>query len=151
VRKQLFVAVFAAVVLLSGLSACGGSDDKADPKPAASATPTTPVQPKGELGVTYDIQNWDTYADDPAVLAYKKTNEAVSASGNARRVLPAMREGLSRPLLRQYVATLNTVWKHRWHFLEEGSATVRSASSTSSRARLVMCEWKPSFAFYVAA
>ena len=147
-RQSLVIGVALATLLLS-LSACGGSDgDKAEPE-STKATPTTagPVQPKGADGVTYDIGNWDKYADDPAVLAYKQVTEAVQASANRGKVLPAMRQGLSKPLLRQYTAVIQEAWKKKWQVADVGSATIRSASITGSKAHLVTCEWKPSFAF----
>jgi hypothetical protein len=148
VSRQSLVISVALTGLLLGVSACGGSGgDKADPKSTKATTSAGPVQPKGADGVTYDIGNWGKYADDPVVLAYKKTTEAINASTNRGKLLPAMRHGLSKSLLRQYAATLQEAWKKKWHVSDVGSATVRSASTTGSQARLVMCEWRPSFGF----
>lgn len=139
----------ALATLLLGLSACGGSDgDKADPKPTKTTTSAAPVQPSGASGVTYDIENWGEYADDPAVLAYKQATEALSGSINAGKVLPAMRRSIGKPQLREFTATLQAAWKKKWHVPDRGSASVQSVTKTSSGARLVMCEWKPSFAFH---
>src|SRR4051794_36772762 len=110
VSRRLLVTSALLVSLLGATSACGGSDEP-DPTPKATktaeATPTPKAQPKGADGVTYEIQNWDKYADDPVVLAYKSTNEAIGASVNGRTILPAMREGLSKRGLRTYVPSLD--------------------------------------------
>jgi hypothetical protein len=151
VRRQSLVTSVAVAALLLGLSACGGSDDKADPKPTkttASPTPTTPVQPKGVDGVTYDVLNWETYAKDPVVTAYKTTNEAYTASINKRMVLPALRQGVDKSFLRKIVGDMKFVKQKGWHLPDEVIVKVRTVQTTGKKAVLTMCVWRPSNGYY---
>ena len=141
----------ALATLLLGLSACGGSDgDKADPKPtktSESPTPATPAQPEGADGVTVDIANWDAYADDPAVLAWKQATEAINASANERKVVPTLRKTLSKKLLRKYVGNIKLAWKNDWHVSSVVSAKVDRSRPSGSQTQLVVCAWAPSETF----
>jgi hypothetical protein len=157
VKRQSLVARVALAGLLLGVSACGGNDDeKADPKPTeptstqttASPTPTTPVQPKGADGVTYDVLNWETYAEDPVVMAYKVTNEALTASINRRTVLPALRQGVDKAFLRTTVSNMKFVEQKRWHVPNIASVKVEDVSTTGSKAVLTVCVWRPSYGYY---
>jgi hypothetical protein len=153
VRRQSLVTGVALAALLLGISACGGSDDKADPKPTkttASPTPTPSVQPKGAYGVTFEIQNWDAYADDAAVLAWKQINEAVAGSSNTGKLLAPMRQGMSKKVLRQYLPGVQAGWKNDWHVKPVGKVKVLSARTSSSSAQLTTCLWGPSVGFYTA-
>jgi hypothetical protein len=146
-RHSSATAVIATVLALT-LSACGGSDDKkADPEPtkttSASPSPTSPAQPRGADGVTIEIQNWDAHADDPAVLAWKQASEAFMASANERKVLPGMRKGFAKPLLRTYVRNLRVAWKKKWHVTTKVPAKIGTTDSTADTARLVVCVWAP--------
>ncbi len=149
-RRQSLAAGVAVAALLLSLSACGGSDDKADPKPTkttASPTPTTPVQPKGADGVTYDVLNWETYADDPVVTAYKVTNEAISASINGRKVLPGLRAGVDKAYLRKTVDNMKFVEKKDWHVPSTASVKVDDVSTSGTSAALTACVWRPSYLY----
>lgn len=150
--RQLWVTGAVLVSLLGGVSACSGSDDKADPKPTATesttAAPTPSPQPTGADGVTFELQNWDDHADDPAVLAWKTTNEGIAASVNDGKLLPAARAGLTKRVLRLYLPSLQESWKQDWHVKKVGKARVESARTTDSSSRLVMCVWAPSTGFY---
>lgn len=150
--RHLLVTSVLLVSLLGGMSACGGGDDEPDSKPKASktaaATPTPKAQPQGADGVTYEIQNWDKYADDPVVLAYKTTNEAIGASINGSTILPAMREGLSKRGLRTYVPSLDMAKKRKFHVLPLGKVKISSVTTKGSSARLVVCAWVPSVNYY---
>ena len=152
VSRQLLVTGAVVVSLLGGVSACGGDDDKSDPKPTATesttAAPTPEPQPPGADGVTYEILNWAKFADDPAVLAWKTTNEAIGASLNQGKVLPAARAGTSKRVLRAYLPSLQESWKQEWHVRKTGKARVKSARTSSTSSRLVMCVWTPSIGFY---
>lgn len=95
-RASGAAAVIAATLLATTLAGCGeeSTSAAADPEstPATSATPASPAsptptaesQPRGAHGVTFQIVNWDDYADDPVVNAWKKTIEAFYGSVNAR-------------------------------------------------------------------
>jgi hypothetical protein len=153
VSRQLLVASVALAALLLGLSACGGSEDKADPEPTKTTasptpTPTMPVQPKGADGVTYDILNWDKYADDPVVLAYKKTNEALNASINRGKVLPDARRGVTKARLRKFVANLQIAKKNDWHLPSVAKVKVRTSNVTGAKAVVTMCVWRPTIVVY---
>jgi hypothetical protein len=158
--KRQWLATAAAVVVLScGLAACSGSsDDKPDAAPAKTSSapastptpapaPTTPPQPQGANGVTYEIQNWDQYATDPAVLAWKQTQEAIAASANQGKVLEPMRAGLSKRALRDYVESIQQAWDGDWHVEATGKVRIESASTTGDRATFVACLWAPTTAF----
>lgn len=151
--RQSLMASIAALALLLGVSACGGDDDKADPKPtkttaSASPRPTTSAQPEGADGVTYRIQNWDEHSDDPVVLAYKTTNEAYTASINQRKVLPAFRRGVANGFLRKVVGDMKFVKKKGWHLPDEVIVKVRTVRTTGTQAVLTMCVWRPSNSYY---
>ena len=152
-----WLATGAALVALSGvLAACsGGSDEpKADPtKAATSAAPatTTPApaptpaaQPQGANGVTYEIQNWDEYATDPAVLAWKQTLEAVGGSANSGKVLEPVRTGTSKKVLRTFVSSLQQAKSGNWHVEPVGKVRIEAAETTSNRSKLTVCTWGPS-------
>ncbi|KRC65156.1 hypothetical protein ASE12_10500 [Aeromicrobium sp. Root236] len=145
------MASVAALALLLSVSACGGDDDKADPKPTkttASASPTAQAQPKGAHGVTYEIQNWDQYADDAAVLAWKTAFETLTGSINAHKVQPGMAKQVSTKVLRQFVAGVNAAKKNRWNVKPVGKVKVDRARSTGSQATLTMCLWGTSVGVY---
>lgn len=148
-RQSLVVGVALATLLL-GLSACGGGDgdgDKADPKATkatSSPTPTTLAQPKGAHGVTVDIQNWDKYADDPAVLAYKQASEATGGSMNKHKLVPGITRILSKPVLRLVSANVANGKKNRWSVPKVAYVKLESSRTSGSEARLVTCEWAPS-------
>ena len=150
--RRRSLANVATLALLLGISACG-SNDEADPKPtkittSASPTSTTPTQPMGADGVTYEIQNWNRYATDPVVLAYKTTNEAYTASINQRKVLPAFKRGVSNNFLRKVVGDMKFVEKKGWHLPDEVVVKVRTVRTTGTKAVLTMCVWRPSNSYY---
>jgi hypothetical protein len=150
--RQPLVSSVALAALLLGVSACGGSDGgRADPTPtktSASPTPTTPVQPKGADGVTYEIQNWDAYAADPAVLAWKQIFEASNGSINRGKLLPLARTGLSKPVLRILSGNLDRSIKSGWHVKPLAKVKVESARTSGSSSRVVVCLWAPSTGLY---
>ena len=149
------------VVLLVSLGACsgGGSDEdpKASPSKAPSAAPATtiapppqpPAQPTGANGVTYEIANWDQYATDPAVLAWKQTLEGVGGSVGARKVLAPVTTGMSKRVLRPYVQSLENAWKGGWTVQPIGKVRIESVTpSGSTKSRIISCQWDPSIVFY---
>jgi hypothetical protein len=153
VSRQSLVTSVAVAALLLVLSACGGSDDKADPKPTKTTvsptpTPTTPVQPKGADGVTYQIQNWEAYAQNPAVLAWKRTLESVSGAANSGKINKPATEGLSKERLRHYMTALRLAWKNDWHFKSIAYAKIDSSKVSDTQAQLSVCLWNPSISFY---
>ena len=125
-KRQSLAAAAVAVVLSVGLGACSGGSSDDDPKARPSTTPsaspaatTAPppqpsAQPTGAYGVTYEIQNWEQYATDPAVLAWKQTLEAVNGSIGAGKVIEPVRTGLSKRALRPYVQSIENAWKGDW-------------------------------------
>lgn len=152
-----WLATGAAVVMLSGaLSACSGSDDDPEPSPtktssaapattpAPEPTPAVVTQPPGANGVTYEIQNWDEHATDPAVLAWKQTLEAVGGSANSGKVLEPVRAGMSKKVLRMFVSSLQQAKRGNWHVEPVGKVRIESAETTSSRSKLAVCSWGPS-------
>lgn len=145
-RPSLVTGVALATLLL-GLSACGGSDDaKADPKSTKSTpSPTsTPAQPKGVHGVTVEIQNWDEYADDPAVLGYKQASEASGGSMNKHKLVSGITKLLSKPVLRLVSKNVANSKKHGWSVPDVAYIKVQSSRTRGGVARLVTCQWAPS-------
>jgi hypothetical protein len=160
VTRQWLATGAALVALSSVLAACsGGSDDepKADPSKTATSSapePTTPApaptpaaQPQGANGVTYEIQNWDEYASDPAVLAWKQTIEGFAGSIGAGKVLEPVRAGMAKRVLRDYVRSFDQATDNNWHVEPVAKVKVESAETTADRSRLVVCLWAPSTAF----
>jgi hypothetical protein len=148
----------AIVALSSVLSACGGSDEeptssptKTSSAPAATTpapTPTVPAQPVGANGVTYEIQNWDQHAADPAVLAWKQTMEAVGGSTNTGKLLEPVTAGMAKRVLRPYVQSLGEAWDGGWTLQPVGKVRIDSAATTGNKAKLVTCLWGPSISYY---
>jgi len=148
-NRHWWVTCLAVVALSSGLASCSG-DDEPDTKPTTpttSASPTEAPQPKGADGVTVDIQNWESHAEDPAVLAFKKATESVNASANKRKILPDFRAGFSKKPLRTLVTNVRLAWRNNWHVAPVLHAKVRRSERQGSKVRLVMCQWAPSHAY----
>jgi hypothetical protein len=145
---------------VSGLVAgCSGSDD--EPKASATKTtsaapatttpapaPTPAAQPEGADGVTYEIRNWDEYASEPAVLAWKQVQEALGASTNQGRIIPALRDGSSKKALRKFVAAVDYSSRNKLHVPDRGIARVEKADVGSTSATLTTCLWAPSISVY---
>lgn len=151
----------AVVALSSPLTACGGSDTEPDAPPTtattspdptapvtATATPELPMQPEGANGVTYEIQNWEPYANDPAVLAWKQVQEALGASTNEGRVIPALRDGSSKNALRKFAAAVDYSRKNDLHVPAVGIARVEKANLDGQTVKLTTCLWAPSISVY---
>ena len=163
VKGRPFAVAAVVAVLSVSVGACGGGSDresKASPSeatapaaetstPAPPATPAPPpVQPTGAYGVTYEIQNWEQYATDPAVLAWKQTLEAVGGSVNSGKLLEPVRAGMSKKVLRRYVSSLKQAKSGGWHVEPVGKVTVESAETTASRSKLTTCSWAPSTVYF---
>jgi hypothetical protein len=149
--RQTVVANVVLTALLLSATACGASEGTKTPTPTkATTSPTSslPVQPQGSDGVTYDVLNWTDYAQNPIVGAYKVTNEAYTASINRHKVLPGLREGVDRALLRKIGDDIAFVKKKRWHLPPIVTVRVRSVRTTASKAVLTMCVWRPSNSYY---
>jgi hypothetical protein len=97
--------------------------------------------------VTYEIQNWDEYANDPAVLAWKQTLEAVGASTNSGKLLEPVRQGMAKRVLRPYVQSLQEAWDGGWHVEPVGKIKIESVETSATKSRLVTCLWGPTTAF----
>ncbi len=159
-RTQLALPALAAALLLV-LAACGGDGSSAEPSPsespeAESTSPSPseteqagpPEQPRGKHGVTYDIQNWDEYAEEPVVLAWKQAREAGAASINqGEMVQEALR--LNRgPARRQLVAGAQQSWENNWHMKKVSAIRIQDVRQRGDRARVVSCEWAPGVSAY---
>lgn len=142
------------MALLGAMSACGSDDE---PKAASTTTATTPVattpaptsptQPQGSDGVTITIGNWEQHAEDPAVLAYKQLIEGIGASGNAGKIVPALRDVASKKVLRLYAPGLQQQWDNDWRVDEQGDAKILSSRASGSTTRIVACLWAPTTDF----
>ncbi len=139
-----------ALCLALAVGACSGGDEpEAKPtKTTASPTPTVPVQPEGEFGVTYDIQNWDEIAKDEdeleVVLAWKKANEAVGVSTNTKKFRPEVRRDFSKKMQRTYASAFKYSWSRNYKVSETGIVRIASVDGTSGTSTVTACLWKPS-------
>ena len=142
------LAAAAVVAVLSvSVGACGvGSDGESKaspsrrrprpprraPRPRRPRHLPPPAQPTGAYGVTYEIQNWEQYATDPAVLAWKQTLEGVGGSINSGQVRRAVRarHGQERPARRTSAAS-----NRRGRTTGTSSRRARSRSSRPRRRR----------------
>lgn len=150
--RTVLVSAVVGVAALS-LGACGDGDPT--PKPTrttttASPTPTVPPQPKGADGVTYDVQNWDEYASDPAVLVWKQLSETLSASVNQGRLVPRASSLSSRSMLRQILTNLRFAWSHDLRVRPVAQVAVLRSRGNGPRTRLVTCSWDVSADYYRA-
>lgn len=93
--------------------------------------------------MTYKIQNWDKYATNPAVLAWKQASEALAASTNAGKVLPSLRKNVNKATLREYVAAVNYSSKHKLVVPATGKVKVVSAVVDGRTAKLKTCLCAP--------
>lgn len=151
-------SVALALAVMATSTACGGDKEpSADPEPTptstASSTPTPtpstpPEQPQGASGVTYDILNWEEFADDPALLAWKQTTEAASGSMNSGKLLPALRQGTTPGMFKLYLRSVQNGWANEWHVKPVAKIRVLSAKTRAKKADLQVCVWDPSSVFY---
>lgn len=151
--RQWLVACAALVALSGTLAACSGSDDEpeASPTKASSATSTTPApapttapaaaQPQGANGVTWKIQDWQTYQADEAVVEWTHIHEALAASINQGSLVPGLEERTSKSVLRKFVSAVNLSADRGYHVPVEGDVKVLSSTTTGDRAKLTMCMW----------
>ncbi|MGJ9414312.1 hypothetical protein ACHAAC_16540 [Aeromicrobium sp. CF4.19] len=142
-----------AMAMAMALAACGGGgEDESDSSPAPEPTETTPAgpppQPEGADGVTWEIQNWDAHAEDPAVLTWKQFNEAVGGSVNGGDLLAAARELSTREVLEPYLSSMEGAWQNDLVVKELAYVRVEESEQGDDGARLVACVWDPSAVFY---
>lgn len=154
------LGALAVVALLA--SGCGGKaeEPQADPtpsatpsqtptpSPSASATPTATPQPRSTTGVTFFIRNWAEYADDPAVLAFKKANEAGNGSLTQGKTLPDLRRWTTDKIFRLYLQQLAAAKAQGWKVPKRSLVEVRSSKRKGSTATVTVCLWKPSASVY---
>ena len=142
-----------ALCLVLATGACSGGDEpEAKPtKTSASPTPTVPVQPQGEFGVTYDVGNWDDYADDqeklPVILAYKNVIEAAHGSVNQGKLLPQVRASMTRAGQRQVLPVLRRALSNKWTLPAKAEGRVLSVRGSGSTRTLTMCEVMKSISY----
>lgn len=156
-NRQSLVAAVAVATLVGTMAACGSDDPESKPTPkatptvTASATPTVVAQPQGSDGVTVEIQNWTDHAENPVVLAWKQTIEAVQASVNQGEVLPAMRRGMTKNVLRQYLPSLEGSWKQGLVVRPVAKIKVARTRTSGDSSTIVTCFWGPSTSLYTKA
>lgn len=144
--KTRFGAAACAAALAVLLSACSGSSDadesetSATPEPTAT-TPSVAPQPVGAHGVTYRIRNWDEYATDPVVLAYKKAYEGVIASANDKKIYPELRNGYTTKGLRDQLPGIKQAWPDDWSLPSEALAVIQDVKTSGTRATVTACVW----------
>ncbi|KQY55772.1 hypothetical protein ASD11_14795 [Aeromicrobium sp. Root495] len=143
----------AGVALAVGL--CGCSDGKSAPAPTRTAaspgpSPTPELQPEGADGVTWKVDNWEQHASDPAVLAWKQLSEALSASVNRRRLVPAVTSLASKKTLRPIIENVRFAWSHDLHVRPTALSHVVRADRRGSKVRLLTCSWATSVNYYDA-
>lgn len=151
--RTTLVTTAAAITVALGLGGC--SHDEPSPKPTRttvtpSPTRTVPPQPDGADGVTYDVQNWEKYADDPAVLVWKQLSETLSASVNQGRLVPRASSLASRSMLRPILKNLRFAWSHDLRVRPVARVAVLRSQKNGTRTRLVTCSWDVSADYYRA-
>lgn len=151
-----------ALVLPLALAGCGSDDARADEPadpattavtgaPSPTPTPTSsgpPPQPKGAHGVTYSLLNWDRYADDPAVRAWVRINEAINASTNTGTVLKAVLQHTSKEVQRLVVGQIQFSWRNHLHVKPVARNRIKSVTGHGGQRTIVACMWTPSTDFY---
>lgn len=154
-----FAAVATALALAT--SGCGGGEKPAaDPEPGASspsATPSTTAsaspaatqQPPSSTGTTYDILNWDEYADDPALLAWKQAIEAGTGSLAQGKLLPGLREHTTPAMFRVYYANVATGLEQGWQVKPVAQVRAESSKTRGARTTLRLCLWSPTTSVYL--
>ncbi|KQY56066.1 hypothetical protein ASD11_16490 [Aeromicrobium sp. Root495] len=128
------------------LAACSGSSDAKDPEASATPSPTATgpsvaPQPPGAHGVTYTVRNWEEYADDPVVLAYKQAYEGALASANDKKIYPEFRDGFTQRGLRDQLPGIKLAWPDDWSVPSEALIDVRSVKTTGNKASIEVCAW----------
>jgi hypothetical protein len=156
--KPWIARALLAVLVVATCTACGAdekpsADPETTPKATATSTPsatpsTPPKQPRGAYGVTYDIVNWEKYADEPAVLAWKQTTEAASGSLNGKKLIPALRQGTSPSMFKLYFRSLQDGWANGWYVRPVAKIRIQSVESGGRTSKVHVCSWDPSAVFY---
>lgn len=136
----------ASVMLVLGLSACNGDSDEpqATPEPTETTPTGPPPQPEGADGVTWEIQNWEDFADDEAVLVWKQYHEAGWASINEGELLPAARELSTREALQPLIDSYQYAQDNDFVVAETVKTKIEESSETETGADLVACIWSSS-------
>lgn len=153
-RLRLLAPLLLAALVLTG---CGDAQPASSPPASASPTTASPTpstsptaQPSGSAGVTVELSNYAKYADQPVVLSWKQTIEAVQASGNVRQVLPRVSANLSVPLRQQIITSLQQAWSNKWTVKPTVSARIATISGTTKKKKLTACIWGASYGYYKA-
>lgn len=152
------IGLTAALTL--ALTACGGGDPSAKPTTSPSSSPTSsaptstapsptgpPAQPKGKYGVTVDILNWDKYAADAAVVAWKQTYEAVDGSVSRKKMVPGLVRRLGADARHVFTQTLQLAWDNDWHTKGHIPVRIRSRGGSGTKAVVTTCLWGPDYEF----
>lgn len=151
----------AAIALALAATGCGAEEKpSADPEPSTSSSPATPTetasaaptatpQPRSTTGATYDILNWDEYADDPALLAWKKALEAGAGSLARGKLLPGLRENTTPDMFRVYYANVQTGLKEGWQIRPVAHVRAESSRTQGARTTLRLCLWSPTTSLYL--
>ncbi len=150
-----------ATALALAASGCGGEQKPAaDPEPStatpsatpsetASAPPAATPQPTSSTGTTYDILNWDEYADDPALLAWKKAIEAGTGSLARGKLLPGLREHTTPGMFRVYYGNVATGLKEGWQVKPVAQVRAESSKTRGAKTTLRLCLWSPTTSVYL--
>lgn len=140
VRLGLAAGLSLALVALVGCST-GEPTEETTPEATATTPSGPPAQPEGPDGFTWEIQNWDEWADDPAVLTWKRFNEAFAASVAQKELLPAVRETTSREGLDVYLAGFEYARDNDLRTPEVAKAKIIRVEREGQTASVVSCSW----------
>lgn len=144
-------ALVSAVLLTAALAACGDDSAPAESTPAsetakapspatASATSSPTTQPDGAHGVTFTVENWSRYSDNPVVEAWKKTVEAYYGSVNAREPNAEFLERTAGDQRRLWVGNINYARERDLVGAAELRGRVIRVSIRDTKAILVGCD-----------
>ncbi|MEX0428589.1 hypothetical protein AB3X52_13240 [Nocardioides sp. DS6] len=98
--------------------------------------------------MTVDILNWDKYATDPVVLAYKQAVEAFQGSANMGKLAPGFTDLFAASMHSSLVSSLEFGWHNKLHMPVTAKFRIASVKTHGHRASLTSCAWGPSYGYY---
>ncbi|GAA2084952.1 hypothetical protein GCM10009821_28010 [Aeromicrobium halocynthiae] len=143
-RTGVVAGLSALLLTIAGCTGGGDTEPTPEPEPTETTPTGPPPQPEGADGVTWEIQNWDEYAEDEAVLAYKEWSEAISASVNTGELLPRARELASREVLDVYLDQLRFAEDNDLRSQARTLVRIARSESEAGTSTVVACIWSKS-------
>ena len=143
-RTGVVAGLSALLLTIAGCTGGGDTEPTPEPEPTETTPTGPPPQPEGADGVTWEIQNWDEYAEDEAVLVWKQWNEAVSASISRGELLAPARELSTREVIDQYLGSLEYARENDFRSQDNTAVRVARSEVEGDVATVVTCVWSKS-------